>query len=152
MLESRSGYQNSLLGWERERSIRFLGLTGGVCLVTFTMSVLGSQLLQSWSEQRAHLAIEVGAFLLFIFVVGAAVVNAYLYGGLIVSVALPMALVFGFSGFLVAETVMTGTPLPSPSTVRSLGTISLWMGLIGASAHLLGSALRLVVAERIRLG
>jgi small-conductance mechanosensitive channel len=147
MLELRSLYHNVLFGWKRERSSRFLGLAGGLCLVTLAVSFLGNYLLQSWSAQYAHIAIELAAFSIFVIVVGAAIVNGYLYGGLVISIALPMALVLGFTGFLVAAAVMTGMSLPSLSMMQSLGTISLWMGLIGVSAHIFGGTLRLLVTK-----
>lgn len=125
---------------------RFLRLAVVTFVLTVVLSAIGQQLLASWTTVHAHLLIESVAVVLFLGTVGATIANAYFNDGVCISIALALAPVIGFGGFIVLDTVFNGGRL----TLASLASLVLAAGAIGIGGYLFGIVLRAMVIERRR--
>lgn len=117
-------------------------LAGGFYLLTLLLSLVGRVLLATWSNMTAHLALELLAGLLFSSAIGAATLNGYNEGSLIVSVVLVLSLVIGWATVVIVIALTSGLSIPYSTALESVGTLIGLVALLGMSAYAVGLSLR----------
>ena len=136
-----------LFGERVETTMQGVVLAGGFYLLTLLLSLVGRVLLAEWRTATAHMALELLAVLLFVSAIGAATVNGYHEGGLVVSVMLVLSLGIGFGTTVIVTALTSGLSIPQPVALESLGTLVGLVSLIGICTYVVGMSVRQLVEQ-----